>query len=855
MPQKLLWVRSVTRVEFPQASLDAGKLPEPDSEQRRALESGRGALLLGGAQESGLRRVYLVRALPSGALLYVEFNLPWLWESAGEFAGEAGLLLFDGQRRELAFAGPVRPEWRSSSFHFTKRGIPGLSDRWTSRSWEVFLGSRFTSPSWHLVAIRARPTLLASSNSTYLYLCGLILLTILLIAWLSMNSIRRQLRPLGLLTQAAKRVAHRDFAAFRGMTWNDEFGDLARSFDAMSGKLKAQFSALETLADVDRLLLHSPELEIILDTLLPRIANVLGCDSVSVLLFDPDSEEHARAYDHYIMEKEQRPVRRIATNMAAVRAACERSPSQLFDAETASEQYYLGPVPPLEIKAIRVRVLKHDGRCAGALCTGYATDIVSEQDSGIGIADFADRLSLILANLEKSASLHRHANFDSLTGLQNRHMFSKRVAVAAAEERQEQGALLYLDLDHFKRVNDTAGHTAGDHLLRIVGERLTDCMSGNQCVARLGGDEFAVLLPFITAPDSLRVLAERISVSLQRPIVVADREHRVSASIGMAVFPADGTRLEELLKAGDIAMYQAKDAGRGRTVFFHPQMQQRLLERMTMESGMHRALERNEFRIHYQPIVSVLAGGTLGVEALVRWPGENQAPWVPPGVFIPVAEENGIIVKLGEWVLRRACAQFAEWRSAGLGLDYVSVNVSVRQLREPNYLSTLVGALADNGMQGKELYLEITEGVLAHGAELQKTLLNIAALGVCIALDDFGTGYSSLSYLRAYPIHTVKIDRSFIQGLPHDLTACRLAESIILMCAALGKGVVAEGVETESQQAFLRGAGCTTMQGYLLGRPMEAMDIAGFARRLRSIVQSTPSASIAAIGPYAAKRA
>jgi predicted signal transduction protein with EAL and GGDEF domain len=374
-----------------------------------------------------------------------------------------------------------------------------------------------------------------------------------------------------------------------------------------------------------------------------------------------------------------------------------------------------------------------------------------------------------------------------------------------------------------------------------------------RCQAR--GDEFAVLLPSITAPDSLRVLAERIIVSLQRAIVVAGREHHVSASIGMAVFPADGTRLEELLKASDIAMYQAKDAGRGRTVFFHPQMQQRLLERMTLESGMHRSLERNEFRIHYQPIVSVLAGGTLGVEALVRWPGENQAPWVPPGVFIPVAEESGIIVKLGEWILRRACAQFAEWRSEGLGLDYVSVNVSVRQLREPNYLSTLLGALADNGMQGKELYLEITEGVLAHGAELHKTLINIAALGVRLALDDFGTGYSSLSYLRAYPIHTVKIDRSFIQGLPHDLTACRLAESIILMCAALGKGVVAEGVETESQRTFLRGAGCTTMQGYLLGRPMEALEIAGFARRLRSIVHSTPSASIAAIEPYAAKRA
>ena len=860
---ELPWARSVRRVKPWSSSYQTEQfLPGPDARQQQALKTGQ-ATLLWGLDESGNAQVYLVCTLPSGTWLYTEIASTWLWSSASEFAAGAGLLVLDERGHIIAAAGTVPPELlRASPTSLsalpgprnlsTTIGTTGLSDRWISRSWEVFLAGRYSSPSWHLVAIRPRSTLLAGSNDTYLYLCGFILVTILLISWLSMTVIRRQMRPLDLLAQATKRLAHRDFEAFRGMSWNDEFGDLARSFDTMSGKLKVQFAALETLADVDRLLLHTPKLEQILDTLLPRIASVLGCDSVSVLLFDPDSDKLARAYDFCISESSQLPVRRIATDLAALRTAYEGPALHLIDAATAAQ--FFAPIASGTIKAIRVQALKHNEHCAGMLCIGYDNDTVGPQDSGIGAADFADRLSLILANLEQSESLHRHANFDSLTGLQNRHLFSGRVcaAIAAAQGRDEQGGLLYLDLDYFKRVNDTAGHAAGDGLLRIVSERLMECAGEGHSIARLGGDEFAVLVPTIGQPGSLRQLAERIIVHLQSPIVVDGREHHVSASIGMTVFPADGTELEGLLRAGDIAMYQAKDAGRGRAVFFQAEMQQQQLERQMLESGMHRALEHCDFTLHYQPIVSEAAGGTLGVEALARWPGTDQAAWVSPAVFIPLAEENGIIVKLGEWILRRACEQFAQWRSEDLRLDYVSVNVSVRQLREPDYLTTLKAALAASRMQGKDLQVEITESVLAHGAELEKTLLDITALGVRLALDDFGTGYSSLSYLRTYPIHTVKIDRSFIHGLPHDLAACRLAESIIAMCAALDKNVVAEGVETEAQQQFLRSAGCSTIQGYLLGRPMEAADIPGFVRRLRrhaplpgplALTKSTVSAS------------
>ncbi|MDE2145292.1 MAG: EAL domain-containing protein [Burkholderiales bacterium] len=830
---RLRWARRTLRL--PPGPDSAGRdlaLQPPDAEQRGALAAGKPVLLCD-LDRSARPRVWLVRTLSSGAWLYTEIAPSWLWAAADEFAADADLQVLDGHGREIYWAG--------------QRPAAGASGAWLHRSWEIFLASRFASPSWRLVASAPQVTLVGGSGHAYPVFVGLIVLTFLLIAWVSVSSIRRQLRPLGLLTQATKRVAQRDFDAFRGMKWNDEFGDLATSFDTMSQHLRRQFAALETFAEGDRLLLHAPGLERILEALLPRIASVLDCDSVSVILFDEGSGGQACAHDFFAATPQQPPVRRIFTDRPALMAACAQSPELVLGAPAVARLGGLVPQTQPPIHTLHLQPLQHEAHLAGLLCIGFSDARAALGDLAVGAVDFGRRLSLILANLEQSARLYRQANFDSLTGLQNRYVFSERVRVAvdSAAQRQGEGSLLYLDLDHFKHVNDTAGHAAGDRLLRIVGERLSACVGAGASIARLGGDEFAVLLPGIAHPDSVRPLVERILGELRQPFAIESREHRVSASIGIAVFPADGSTLDELLKAGDIAMYQAKDAGRGRAMYFQAQMQRRLLERLSLETGIQRAFAQREFRLHYQPIVSYGAQGSIGVEALVRWPGGDPASWVPPSVFVPVAEETGLIVELGAWILRQACAQFAAWRVQGLRLSHLSVNVSVRQLREPGYLSTLVAALSDSGMDGQDLQLEITESVLAHGQELAETLSSIVGLGVRLALDDFGTGYSSLSYLRAYPIHTVKIDRSFVTGLPQDQAACRLAESILAMCAALGKQVVAEGVETPAQLEFLRRAGCTSIQGYLLGRPMDPADMPEFTRRMRSILaaaQRQPSA-------------
>ena len=830
---KLLWIRSTRRATAGTVAHIAERpLPELNDRQRRAVERGDSAIVIT-IDEAGARQVYLVRKLPSGARLLAELRPSWLWADARDYAGEAHLLVVDNDKGGLALAAddvnliPDAAAVADVTAH--------SQDEQLTRSWEVFLGSRFSSPSWHVIALQPRHSLVSLGSHVEMAFPGIILLTIVLVSVLSVAVIRRQVRPLEQLNQATQRVSRRDFAALVETSGDDEFGDLARSFNAMSGQLKQQFSALETLAEIDRLLLRTPDLERILDALLPRVAAVLGCRCASVLLIDGYANEQSRVYDWFASSSEKLSVRRVAFDAAAFSTIDKQSPYLEIGAAAAANIAVLGPLAAASVQAIRLHALRHDGQLSGYLCIGHADREESAGSPVISASDLADRLSLILANVERSEKLYEQAHFDALTGLPNRQLFADRVNVALqATLESGLGALLYIDLDYFKRVNDTAGHAAGDVLLQAIAQRLTGCTKEGDSVARLAGDEFAVLLPNLRDANVAGQIAERMLASLQEPVTINGREHHIGASIGITIFPADGRTIEDLLKSSDIAMYRAKESGRGRVVFFEVEMQQRMLARVTLESGLHRALQRDEFKLLYQPIVGRSAPQTIGVEALLRWPQGPDGGGRSPALFVPVAEETGMIVNLGEWVLMTACRQFTAWRRAGVPVQYLSVNFSARQLREANFLDRLSAILAECGMNSSELVFEITESVLAEGPTMERMLTSISSSGIRLALDDFGTGYSSLSYLRTYPIHTVKIDRSFIVGLPADVASCRLVESIIVMCGALGKHVVAEGVETEGQLNFLDNAGCAGIQGFLLGRPMEATDIPGFVRRLRS---------------------
>lgn len=437
------------------------------------------------------------------------------------------------------------------------------------------------------------------------------------------------------------------------------------------------------------------------------------------------------------------------------------------------------------------------------------------------------------------------AFFDDVTGLPNRAFFKERLthALASAKRNGKPLAVLFLDLDNFKRINDTLGHSIGDLLLTEVSKRLilnlraTDAVTighpirDSESLARFGGDEFTMLLPEIRHGNDAAMVAQRILDTLSKPVMLAGHEIIVTGSIGIAVYPEDGQDVETLLKNADMAMYFAKREGRDGFRCYTESMNSSALRRLTLEKHLRLALEREELSLHYQPQVDVATGAVSGVEALLRWSNEELGV-ISPMEFIPLAEETNLIVAIGEWVLRTACAQARAWRDAGIPIPRVAVNVSVRQFAQTGFAAKVGKILEETGLEPSCLEIEITESVLMKDGDMALTTLReLKDLGIQLAIDDFGTGYSSLAYLKQFPIDRLKIDRTFICALNTDQQDRAIASAVISMAESMNLSVTAEGVETESQLCFLKSRRCGEAQGYYLSRPLPKEEVARFMLR------------------------
>ncbi len=437
------------------------------------------------------------------------------------------------------------------------------------------------------------------------------------------------------------------------------------------------------------------------------------------------------------------------------------------------------------------------------------------------------------------------AYYDTLTHLPNRQLFLDRLEQSIERARRvgEQVAVLFMDLDQFKRINDTLGHRCGDQLLQAVADRLmkslrtTDTLARAEAlgvrgtVARLGGDEFIVSLADIGRGEDAAKVARRVLESLQRPFRIADQEVFVSASIGISLFPQDGNDVESLLRNADTAMYHAKDSDRSNFQFYNQSMNASAFQRLSLENSLRKALERDEFILHFQPVLDARTGAVVGAEALLRWKHPDMG-LVPPGDFIPLAEETGLIVPIGEWVLRTAWAQGMFWRGGDGRPLHVAVNLSPRQFRQQQLVEIVSRILKETGIDPSSLVVEITESALMRDEdEAVRTLSALRAMRLRVAVDDFGTGYSSLGRLKRFPIDSLKIDRSFVRDMVDDPASAAITSAIVSMARGLGLTVVAEGVENERQLDLLRDQGCHMVQGYLLGRPVTADEL---SERLRS---------------------
>ena len=417
------------------------------------------------------------------------------------------------------------------------------------------------------------------------------------------------------------------------------------------------------------------------------------------------------------------------------------------------------------------------------------------------------------------------AHHDSLTGLPNRVVVMDRLehSLAEAERRDRMAAVLFVDLDNFKIINDTLGHEAGDALLRDVAARLQAGVRRGDTVARMSGDEFAVILTDLVHGEDAGAVAGKFLEQFRAPFRLHEREHYVTPSIGISVFPADGDSAGQLLKNADIAMYRAKDQGKNRYQYYSAEMAAAAAERLALLSALRHAIDRHQLALHYQPQVDLRSGQITGVEALLRWDHPERG-WVSPVLFIPLAEESGLIHEIGEWVLREACRQTRDWRDRGLARLRVAVNFSAHQFRQRRLAETVLRILDETGLPPAQLDIELTETALLQGDETSLAILRqLVAHGISVSLDDFGTGYSSLSYLKRFPIDTLKIDRSFVRDITHDPDDAAIARAIVSLAHSLGRKVVAEGVESDEQLALLRGYGCDGMQGDLFSPPVAAV--------------------------------
>jgi diguanylate cyclase (GGDEF)-like protein/PAS domain S-box-containing protein len=431
-----------------------------------------------------------------------------------------------------------------------------------------------------------------------------------------------------------------------------------------------------------------------------------------------------------------------------------------------------------------------------------------------------------------SLQMTHSAQHDPVTNLPNRVLLNDRItqSIALARRQKKPLAVIFLDLDHFKYINDSLGHAIGDKLLQSISRRLVAGVRDSDTVSRQGGDEFVILLSEITNPEDAATSAKHILLSLTAPHCIGGQDLHIDGSIGISVYPEDGEDTETLIKNADMAMYHAKESGRNNFQFFKTEMNRAAVERQSLEGSLRSAIEREEFLLHYQPKVKLDTGEITGVEALIRWQQPDRG-LVAPSQFVPVAEDSGLILPIGRWVLRAACRQARDWQDTGLPPLPVAVNISAVEFRDKDFVEGVRAILSETGLEGQYLELELTEGVLMEDAESTVSVLQeLKTMGVRLAVDDFGTGYSSLSYLRQFPIDVLKIDQSFVHQIPADSDDSTIVCAIINMGKSLKHVVIAEGIETRAQRAYLQTHCCAEGQGYLFSRPLAGEQVAHLLR-------------------------
>jgi diguanylate cyclase (GGDEF)-like protein len=800
-------------------------------EQLEAIGRGTRQLLVvrAGAAEAA---VWLVVAGAAGPPIALELNPTFLWGEPQDLPFLTDVCILDAKAAPMHCSRPLSESGLLAVRQRLALQSKGEADwedngaRFLASFGEMFLRGRYAANSWTVVAAQPEEYALAPVEAMKQLVVPVVVLGLLVAALFGLVQVRRTLGPLKELSDATARIAVRDFDVRLEVKSDDEFGALARAFNSMCVRLGVQFKALLAHAEIDSVILSTVNLPRIAAIVLKRTAELVPSDRQFLLLADPDGKGF-RLYSATASEQEGTPTTLSAEDIFRLLASTHGMDFALADSWSRIEG--LAHLPGRNLFALPIPL---GAQLGGAIVLGY-DDARRPGGADMSVlSKLADRVAVALATAKRDLELHRRAYYDALTQLPNRVLGLEELerAVAHAKRHGRILAVLFVDLDGFSDVNDSLGHEAGDQLLAEAAARLRGSVRKSDVIMRLGGDEFAVMLPDLNDRADAALAARHVIAALSRPYQLTAGEAFLSASVGIALYPGDATTAEELLREADLAMYKAKQAGRGQLAFFEASMNQEVRRRLELDRELREALAGGQLELHYQPQLDLRTGRICAAEGLIRWRHPLRG-LVKPQEFIPFAEASGLIEPIGQWVLGAACAQLRTWRKQALPLEYISVNVSARQLLKPGLATVVADMLQRNELAPGGLHLEITESALFDDQPAASA--NFAALttlGMQLELDDFGTGYSSLARLQHVPVAAVKLDRSFISAIERNSGAHAVVRAAIEMSHALGKYVVAEGVEDAAQLALLTAIGCDIAQGFHLSEPLPAEDFAEFVR-------------------------
>jgi diguanylate cyclase (GGDEF)-like protein len=815
------------------------KAPVIDAGMRERLAEGKPLMRI--LPREGNARLLMLLPAGAGAVLVGEVDPEYLWGDSDQLPAATEVCVIAETLRSVLHCSAPMPQDvlvgilnAPTEFAFKRFGWTAEGREQRAVVWAEFMGAEFGIGDWLFVMSQPEASQIPFASELEDLFIPVALLALLVAVLLSLRQIRSILVPVEQLASTARQVAQRDFGARAEVRTDDEFGELARAFNTMSEALGRQFAMLGALGEIDRLILSTMDTERVVRLVIERVGGALSADCVSVTLLDHDNPDLARSYCGGRAEaKEVSMVRQqlSADDRHTLQASRESGWTRL----AAAEQGYLQPARELGMSLAYFQPIVWRDAVCGVLVLGYRVAPVITEDDREQVSNFSDRIAVAISSAWRDEQLYQQAHYDALTGLPNRLLLKDRVSREIVRCQRAGGGfvLLFIDLDHFKNINDTQGHSFGDRVLKDTASRISGCLRASDTVSRLGGDEFVVILSNPQHPRDASTVGEHIVKQLSEAFVIDGHSCFLSASIGVASFPQDGSSAETLIRNADTAMYRAKAGGRAQVVYFEETMNAKTVERVSLDRELRRAIERGELELHYQPQIHLATGKIHCAEALLRW-RHPAFGIVPPVQFIPIAEEFGYVEQIGEWIFREACAQLKAWQAEGLVLERLAVNVAARQFRTDRLVGIVEECTSRAGVSPSMLEVEITEGVLVDPrGNAEKVLRRLAEMGVEVSLDDFGTGFSSMAYLKRFPVHKIKIDRAFVEGLGRDKDSEAIVASIIAMSQALGKVVVAEGVETAEQLGILRKLHCHHAQGFHLSYPLPASEFAEFAKGRR----------------------